>query len=432
MRTLRNIISFVICITCCNNLLLANVDEMDSNSVRTTNYEEISRSNLDYSASVRELKEEIQYLKQHSDGQYSNYLTTVNTEIQYLSIIMTVLVTIIGVGGPLYINRESRKGMKDVSKKIEEYNEEIKSSRNLLRSLQFQVNKHEVYIKKIEKGYEKKRKLSLSIPIGKANKGLLEIVLNEKGCDASEKIKLLNELLKNDSKNIYALITRGVYHFELNDYFNSEKDFTKAIQLDPDEAISYNNMGVVYNEQGRYSEAIPFFDMAIEKDKKYALAYHNRAYSNRYLGNSIEAIKDCNRAINIEATFADAYNSLASIYREKEDFDNALKFIKISKGLDEENPWTYNGWAKLLIAQKKYEEAYGKSLKALMYDNRPELYDTCVEALMKMGNYEKAIVVCDKGLEQKPNMKIKKILEEKLEECQKQLFNQSLIDTYYE
>ena len=47
----------------------------------------------------------------------------------------------------------------------------------------------------------------------------------------------------------------GVSYDELGQYQTAIADYTKAIQLDPDYALAYNNRGVAYRNLGQYASA---------------------------------------------------------------------------------------------------------------------------------------------------------------------------------
>jgi antitoxin component YwqK of YwqJK toxin-antitoxin module len=65
-----------------------------------------------------------------------------------------------------------------------------------------------------------------------------------------------------------------------NAYDNKEYDkaisfYLRAIELDPDNAGSYNNLGVAYKAQGNITKAIPLYEKSIELDPDNATAYTN-------------------------------------------------------------------------------------------------------------------------------------------------------------
>lgn len=430
------LIVFVVFGLCCINTIYLHANNIDTVCPNSLEHNQFVKNDVsDYNSSIKELQEKLNDLRQSCDKQYSNYLTHVSLVVGLIGTFMALM----GAFLPVVTNRASLKRIEDIKDEIEK---KINDHATVLSSFEAKIAKnsnllYEQMKKDRQKEFEKKRKLSLYFPIEEINennnksKELIDILVTDKS--VMERIELLTSFLIKDPSNVYALNLRGLYYCDIFDYQKAKSDFEKAISINDSKADLYNNLGCVYNSIEKYEEAIKCFNTAIHLDEGFKLAYHNRGYSYRYLKEYDQAWRDCKKAIRLDDTFADAYNSLASICREKGNFEKALEFIFVSKGLDEENPWTYNGWAQLLIEQKRYSEAYGKSLKALKYDCRAELYDTCVDALLKMNSFEEASRMCIKGLEQKPDERIKSMLQKKLIECDKQLFEQYIInDNTYE
>ena len=87
--------------------------------------------------------------------------------------------------------------------------------------------------------------------------------------------------------------------------------YNKAIALNPEYSIAYNNLGVIYlDDIGNVNEAIRLFDKAVEGNKAYALAYFN-------LGRSYAILKE---------------NTTAAQY-----FQKALDYNILTEELDEED-----------------------------------------------------------------------------------------------
>src|SRR3989338_8184593 len=61
-------------------------------------------------------------------------------------------------------------------------------------------------------------------------------------------------------------------------------DCDKALKLNPNDAIAYNNRGYAKDKLGDYKGAIKDYDKAIELNPKLAEAYYNRSYSKNNLG----------------------------------------------------------------------------------------------------------------------------------------------------
>jgi len=59
----------------------------------------------------------------------------------------------------------------------------------------------------------------------------------------------------NSDQNIW-LTFKDHAHLETGDYAQAIKDFSKAIELDPDYAVAYNNRGLAYYNSGDFEQAI--------------------------------------------------------------------------------------------------------------------------------------------------------------------------------
>ncbi len=92
------------------------------------------------------------------------------------------------------------------------------------------------------------------------------------------------------------------------------KEFTKAIELDPLFAETYNGRGLVYSSLSQFERAIKDYDQAISLNPQYAEAYYNRGLAYFYLGQFERAIREYDRAIFLDPQYAVAYANRARSY----------------------------------------------------------------------------------------------------------------------
>lgn len=75
-----------------------------------------------------------------------------------------------------------------------------------------------------------------------------------------------------------AYFERGIVNGRLNLYPQAVSDFTKAIDLNPQDAAAFNNRGLAYARGlKQYEKAIDDFTKAVVLDPDFAEAYDNRA-----------------------------------------------------------------------------------------------------------------------------------------------------------
>ena len=75
--------------------------------------------------------------------------------------------------------------------------------------------------------------------------------------------------------------------------------YEKAIELDPDAADAYNNLGNVYANQGNTTKAIESYKKAIELNPDDASAYWNRSISKDALGDKSGGLDDTKKAARL-------------------------------------------------------------------------------------------------------------------------------------
>ena len=107
-------------------------------------------------------------------------------------------------------------------------------------------------------------------------------------------------------------------------YDDAIAHYTEAIELKPDLAEVYNNLGNAYYAKEAFNRAIEDYTAAITWNPKYAEAYYNRG--NTYYAKKAfdEAIQDHTTAIALNPKYADAYNNRGNAYYEKGAFDEAI------------------------------------------------------------------------------------------------------------
>ncbi len=88
-----------------------------------------------------------------------------------------------------------------------------------------------------------------------------------------------------------------------------QKNYNKAIELDPNYANAYIGRGGTYGYLSQYERSIEDFNKAIELDPDNAEAYNNRGAAYFYLNQYERAIEDFNKTIELYPNHNKAYNS---------------------------------------------------------------------------------------------------------------------------
>ena len=224
-----------------------------------------------------------------------------------------------------------------------------------------------------------------------------------------------NRIKKNES-DFDALATRGMIHFERDDFNLALKDLNESIRLQPRIPVTFNNRAVVLKAMGRYPEALLNLDQSIKLRPDYADAYENRGLVLVSMGQYEPAIENFDKAISmrkdnpwsyinrgtarsnagdykgakhdfLEAlkknrNISDAYIGLSIVYLAEQDLDKALKFANQAVKKNTKNGLAYNqrGWT--LYKTDKLDEAiydFDKAIRfapnlSIVFNNRGVCY----------------------------------------------------------
>lgn len=103
---------------------------------------------------------------------------------------------------------------------------------------------------------------------------------------------------ENKEQDISALdyFLRAYKAYNAKNYSEAETLFRKAAELDPEDASTYNNLGVVLKNLKRYEEAEAAHRRSIELDPGNGLAYYNLACLESICGRTDAAIENLRRA----------------------------------------------------------------------------------------------------------------------------------------
>ena len=118
--------------------------------------------------------------------------------------------------------------------------------------------------------------------------------------------------------------------------------YNKSIDLKPNYAEAYSNMGNTLRDQGKLDEAIEAYYKAISLNPNYPNFYYNMGNTLRDQDKQDEAIKAYNKAISLKSDYAEAHKNLSF---------TLLNVGKLQEGLDEyEWRWKTKGF----ISQQRH------------------------------------------------------------------------------
>jgi tetratricopeptide (TPR) repeat protein len=87
---------------------------------------------------------------------------------------------------------------------------------------------------------------------------------------------------------ILQILDKVEEHIENNEFDKALNECELAIQMDPDSAIAYNDRGIIYEEMGQLGNAIVNYQKAIQLDPELKVAWENILSTERELKREFE------------------------------------------------------------------------------------------------------------------------------------------------
>jgi tetratricopeptide (TPR) repeat protein len=165
--------------------------------------------------------------------------------------------------------------------------------------------------------------------------------------------------------------TAGRFHLARREAADAESAFLKAIELAPEFAQPYYQLGVLYISQKKLPEADAKLSKVVDKNDKNVGAHTLLGVVRNSLGKIDDANKQYRRALELSPKNALAANNLASNLSDfGGNLDEALKFAQVAREAAPEDPnvgdtlgWIYfrkglfdNAYPLISDASKKLEK----------------------------------------------------------------------------
>ncbi len=208
---------------------------------------------------------------------------------------------------------------------------------------------------------------------------------------------------KPGSKKQYDYMVSGMKAFDLGNYEEAIRDFTRLLKNEIDNERAYYNRGLAYLYTRRYEEAADDFDEVIRINPSFAEPYNNRGLAYSFLGSHEEAIKDFDMAITKDPEFTEAYINRGSAYLQLDKHDEALADFSKAIELDPMNPEAYFQRGLMHYKMANYESSIKDLSDAIdMGVRNYELYYQRANAYYMTHEYSKAIQDFTTALEIQP------------------------------
>jgi len=154
----------------------------------------------------------------------------------------------------------------------------------------------------------------------------------------------------------------GRLAYDGHEYKQAIQHFKQAIELDPQMARAYDNLGLCYYYENQNDLAVSNYEKAIELDRASAhlspWPYLNLAITQQFLNRLPDAEKNLREAIRIDPEFAKAHFQLGTVLEDLARPEDALTELREAARLDSGYAEPHMAMARIL--HKLGREAEGK------------------------------------------------------------------------
>ena len=210
------------------------------------------------------------------------------------------------------------------------------------------------------------------------------------------------ELNPDDAKTYFQ---RGIVYGKKGDADLAVRDFSKVIELNPDDADAYYNRGVTYHSKGEHNFAIENFNKAIDLNPKFADTYYNRGNAHRNRGKLNLAIEDFSTTIKLNPQSIGAYVNRGGTYNERDEFEKAIEDLNMAIKLNPKLPEAYVNRGNAHGGKGEFEKAIEDLNTAIKLNPKlPEAYYNRGNVYNHKGEFEKAIKDYDIAIKLNPKL----------------------------
>ena len=143
-----------------------------------------------------------------------------------------------------------------------------------------------------------------------------------------------------------------------HDWIRAEREFRRALELDPDLVSAHQRYGSYLTFLGRFEESLRHYETALELDP-FSLQINMNLATTYYLrGEYDRAVKHLNRTMELEPNYMPIHFVLGCVYIQQKRWEEAIKEFQFIYKLDEEAylAMGFMGYAHALAGQRAEAE----------------------------------------------------------------------------
>jgi tetratricopeptide (TPR) repeat protein len=178
-------------------------------------------------------------------------------------------------------------------------------------------------------------------------------------------VELISKAIQIDPGNAVAYSNRGIALQKLERWDAALLDYDHAIAIRPDLSLAYCNRGNVLKELKQWKAALASYDRAIEINPGFAEAHSNRGAALQMLNRCPAALASLDRALEIKPDYPDAHCNRGNVLKELGQWDAAMSSYDRAIALQADHADAYANRGLLLQQLNRLDEALESFDRAL-------------------------------------------------------------------
>ncbi len=192
----------------------------------------------------------------------------------------------------------------------------------------------------------------------------------------------------------------------LEDYPESIKQLTKAIEIEPEDTDLYNFLATVYQKQDNREQAIEQHIKSLKIKPQQPAVLNQLAAQYTSLKKTEKAIESLKKSLQIYPKQPEVMSELAMALLGQNKISEALALLSESLELDPNQPYAVNSlaWIKATSKDAKFYDPpealkFARQACELTKYQNPGMLDTLAAALAANGEFDKAVETAAKAIE---------------------------------
>lgn len=187
-------------------------------------------------------------------------------------------------------------------------------------------------------------------------------------------------------------------------YLDAERAYQRAIDLKPNYAEAYNNLGTLHDAQGNFSQALKAYRAALQSNPEYVEAHHNLGLLFLKQEKIAEAITQFKNVVALNPQAMKAHYQLANLYLQNNELDLAKQQYHLVLAADPENVDCLNNLGVIALKRQEPQNALDLFSKALAIDiENLDARNNMAATFMQYSRYENALRHYEEYIKAKPD-----------------------------